>query len=327
MPELVPVTDDIRRATKSTVRRIFFGPDELRAGWRLLLFIVLVVAIGVPVGWLSSRFIPPLTGTLIPGDVIPNEVLRFFVVLLASLVMGRIERRTLGDYGLPARNMLGKDFWAGGVWGFVMISGIIGLMAVTHTYAFGGMTLSPAQVVKYGLLWGVAFLFVGFAEEFSFRGYIQFTLTKGLGFWPATAVTCALFAWVHHGNPGETWMGLLNIVLIAAFICLALRRTGSLWFPIGWHLAFDWGESFFYSVPDSGTHVVGHLFDATIQGNKWLTGGTVGPEASVFNVLVTVVGVVVFTQLYRQAKYPRNGSQRGTPMLVTASPDQRHLTQ
>ena len=306
MTDLVPIAADPRPAEQeSRLRRLFFGP-ELRAGWRLVLFVLLVAAIGIPVNWLTSRFIPPLSGTLAPGDVIPVEARRFFVALLASLVMAKIERRSIGQYGLPVQAMFGKSFWVGSVWGFTMISAIIGMMAATHCYMFGATTIrSVAEVAKAGALWGVAFLLVGFAEEFSFRGYIQFTLTKGLGFWPASAATCALFAWVHHGNPGETWVGLFNIVLIAAFLCLALRRTGSLWFPIGWHMAFDWGESFFYSVPDSGTHVVGHLFNATIQGNKWLTGGTVGPEASVFNVLVTILGIVLLARLYPKAKYPR----------------------
>lgn len=298
-------------ASPGMLRTIFLGPAGLRAGWRLLLFVLVVAAIAVPVGWLSSRFIPPMGGEVAPGLVIANDLRRFLVVLLASYVMARWERRTLGDYGLPARGMFGKEFWAGSLWGFLMLSAILGLMTATHSYSLGTLALDPPAILKFGVLWALAFLAVGFAEEFAFRGYLQFTLTTGLGFWPAAALTCALFAWVHHGNPGETWVGLLNIVLIAGFICLALRRTGSLWFPIGWHMAFDWGESFFYSVPDSGTSVVGHLFNATIQGNKWLSGGTVGPEASLFNVLVTVLGIVLLARIYPQARYPRAAAPAG----------------
>jgi membrane protease YdiL (CAAX protease family) len=201
-----------------------------------------------------------------------------------------------------------------------MLTVIMGLMAVTGVYSPGSLALAPPAMVKFGILWALGFLSVGFAEEFGFRGYLQFTLTSGMGFWPAAALTCTLFAWVHHGNPGENWVGLLNIVLIAAFICLALRRTGSLWFPIGWHMAFDWGESFFYSVADSGTWVVGHLFNASVQGNKWLSGGSVGPEASLFNVLVTVAGIALFARLYPQAKYPREGPRAGIGATLPAHP-------
>lgn len=305
MQSVPPAPPDRAARARDTLRHIFFGPGELRAGWRLLLFIALIALISFPVHWLTSGFIPRMGGgSATPGLVIANELRRFLVVLLASYVMTRLEKRTLGDYGLPARGTLGKDFWIGSLWGFVMLTAIMGLMAATHSYSLGTMALDPPAAVKFGALWAVAFLAVGFAEEFGFRGYLQFTLTTGMGFWPAAALTCALFAWVHHGNPGETWVGLVNIVLIAGFICLALRRTGSLWFPIGWHMAFDWGESFFYSVPDSGTSVVGHLFNVTIQGNKWLSGGSVGPEASVFNVLITVLGIALLARLYPQAQYP-----------------------
>src|SRR5690349_4086116 len=182
MPDLVPITTDQGSAVQqSTLRRVFFFDSELRAGWRLVLFIMLLIASGVAVSWLTSRFIPPLSGTLSVSDVIPNELRRLLVVLLASLVMARIERRTIGNYGLPGRTMFGKNFWIGTLWGFAMVSSIIGLMAASHSYAFGAVTLSLAPAIKYGLLWGLAFLAVGFAEEFSFRGYIQFTLTKGLG--------------------------------------------------------------------------------------------------------------------------------------------------
>ena len=301
---------------RDLLRRVFFGPSELRAGWRLVLFILAIVLIAFPVGWLTSSYVPRLgAGEATPGLVIANDLRRFLVVLLASWVMALLEKRSLGDYGLPARGMFGKPFWVGALWGFLMLSAIIGLMGLTHSYSLGALALAAPAIMRFGLLWALAFLAVGFAEEFAFRGYLQFALTGGLGFWPAAVLTCALFAWVHHGNPGETWVGLLNIVLIAAFICLALRRTGSLWFPIGWHMAFDWGESFFYSVPDSGTNVVGHLFNSTIQGSKWLSGGSVGPEASVFNVVVTVVGIVLFARFYPQAQYPRNAA----PDIVVAA--------
>ena len=93
-------------------------------------------------------------------------------------------------------------------------------------------------------------------------------------------------------------------MLIALFLCLALRRTGNLWFAIGWHMAFDWGESFFYSTPNSGIHATGHMLKASLMGSKWLSGGTVGPEASVFDLIVTVAGILLLAKLYPTAKYP-----------------------
>lgn len=96
---------------------------------------------------------------------------------------------------------------------------------------------------------------------------------------------------------------------IALFLCLAFRRTGALWFAIGWHMAFDWGESFFYSTTNSGLQAVGHMLNASLTGSKWLSGGTVGPEASVFDVIVTIAGILLLMKIYPEAKYPRNANR------------------
>jgi hypothetical protein len=250
-------------------------------------------------------------------NVIVGEIFAFGLLLIATLIMAKIEHRRLDDYGLPPRRIFGKNFWAGALWGFVMLSFIIGLMEVTHSYSFGGLALSPFAVVKFGLLWAIAFLLVGLFEESAFRGYVLFTLSTGLGFWPAAVITCVLFALAHSSNPGETWVGLVEIVLIAFFLCLALRRTGTLWFAIGWHMSFDWGESFFYSTPNSGIHATGHLLNASLMGSKWLSGGTVGPEASVFDLIVTLAGILLLAKIYPDAKYPAISA--ATPKLAGIS--------
>ena len=287
----------------NSIRQVFVGRQGVRAGWRLLIFLVLVTVLftaALPLQKvLGRRFGSGFT----PPNVILGEALTFGIILIATLIMGRFEGRSLTEYGLPFRLALGKQFWAGALWGFVMVSIIVGLMASTHAYSPGGFAVSPMAGLKYGFLWGVGFLLVGLFEESAFRGYMQFTLTTGMGFWPAALLTCLLFAGAHIGNGGENLVGVSEIVLIALFLCLALRRTGNLWFAIGWHMAFDWGESFFYSTPNSGIHFTGHMLNAKLMGSKWLSGGTVGPEASIFDLLVTFAGILLLAKIYPDAKY------------------------
>jgi membrane protease YdiL (CAAX protease family) len=283
---------------------IFVGRCGVRAGWRILIFFALLLTlfrITVPLQRIVGQW---LGHDFNATNVALSRAFTFALLFLATAIVGKFEHRRLADYGLPARGMLGKNFWIGALWGFVMLSCIIGMMIAAHAYSTGSAALAPLAIVKFGFLWALAFLMVGLFEEFTFRGYLQFTLTWGLGFWPAAAVTCVIFALAHRGNPGETWVGLVEIVLIALFLCLALRRTGNLWFAIGWHMAFDWGESFFYSTPNSGIHATGHLLNASLMGSKWLSGGSVGPEASVFDLLVTIAGILLLAKLYPDAKYP-----------------------
>lgn len=288
----------------SRLQTIFVGPQGVRAGWRLTVYFALLAALFSASAPLQRKFFNNLGTDFSPVNVIVGELFTFAVILIVTLIMGRFEHRHLGDYGLPPRQFLGKQFWTGALWGFVMLSFIVALMAATHAYTPGSMELSAGNAVKYGLLWAIGFLMVGLFEEFSFRGYMLYTLTSGITFWPAAVLTCVLFAWAHHGNPGESWVGVLEIVLIAFFLCLALRRTGNLWFAIGWHMAFDWGESFFYSTPNSGIQATGHMLRARLMGSKWLSGGSVGPEASVFDLIVTIAGILLLAKLYPDAKYP-----------------------
>jgi hypothetical protein len=95
--------------------------------------------------------------------------------------------------------------------------------------------------------------------------------------------------------------GALEVFLFAIFACLTLRRTGALWFAIGFHAAGDYAETFLFSVRDSGYAASWTFLNSSFHGPGWLTGGKVGPEASVFSMLVLCVAMFCFHFLYPQA--------------------------
>jgi membrane protease YdiL (CAAX protease family) len=141
------------------------------------------------------------------------------------------------------------------------------------------------------------------AEEFLFRGYAQFTLTTGIGFWPSAFLLSGLFGLVHATNGGEAVLGDLSVVSFGLLLCLFLRRTGNLWCAVGFHLGYDWGQTFLYGVPNSGLLPSQSLLNASLNGPRWLTGGTVGPEASIFCPIVLAIVAIVFSLKYRDARY------------------------
>jgi membrane protease YdiL (CAAX protease family) len=218
--------------------------------------------------------------------------------------MSRIEKRPFSVYGLPPRAAFGKLFWTGSVWGLLAITLLLSMMRGFHGFYFGHIALHGIRILKFAAFWGLFFLVVGLFEEFLLRGYTQFTLTRALGFWPAAVILSMAFGAMHLGNSGEAWVGLLSAGLIGFFFCLTLRRTGNLWFAVGFHQAFDWGETFLYSVPNSGTTAPGHLLNPSLQGPVWLTGGSVGPEGSVFVFVMIAILWIVFDRMYPDVKYP-----------------------
>jgi len=98
---------------------------------------------------------------------------------------------------------------------------------------------------------------------------------------------------------------LFNAGAFGLLACFLLRRTGNLWMPSGLHLAFDWGETYFYGVADSGQTLPGHLLNSTSSGPTWLSGGTVGPEGSLLCTLLIVLVWVFCAAWLREVKYPK----------------------
>jgi membrane protease YdiL (CAAX protease family) len=300
-------------AAPSPLRNIFVGSNGLRAGWRLLVFLVLFGICAAILERLSLFLAGPGRFTLV--SIAFMELVLFGSALSASGIMGRIEKRTFADYGLPAQGAFGSRFWEGSLWGFVALSFLLLLLRITRSFEYGVPAIKGLELGKYALLWGCVFLLVALAEEYTFRGYPLFTLSSGIGFWPAALILSALFGLVHLGNPGESWLGGFNAGFIGVFFCLTLRRSGSLWFAIGTHMGWDWGETFFYGVPDSGQVAPGHFLSPVFHGSKWLTGGTVGPEGSVLAMVVVAMMFMAFHYRFPPATRPRQ-FESGEPVPV-----------
>ena len=277
---------------------VLFNDRGLRAGWRLLIYILLTAISFTLIGFVARRFVAPTRGVPPPSAVMVQEVLGFAVVFGCALIMSRIERRSPGEYGLPAAEAFGRKFGLGMFFGLLEISVLIGLISAFGGYSFGPLALSPKAIVGWGLLHLALFTVVGFFEEFMFRGYTQFTLADGIGFWPAALLLSLGFGAIHLLNPGEGPVGAASVVLVGIFFAFTLQRTGNLWYAVGLHATFDWGETYLFSVPNSGTFMEGHLSNSILHGAKWLTGGTVGPEGSVFCFLTMGLQFLVVMWLF-----------------------------
>jgi membrane protease YdiL (CAAX protease family) len=277
-------------------QELFFGPEGLRSGWSFALYLALLVALSAGLRFLLHSPMHHLAGTL--WQMLAQYVVLTSCALLPALAMSRMEKRPFGIYGLPARGAFGKTFAWGVVWGFAALSLLLVALRGFHAFYFGFIGVHGTKALKFAMFWAAFFLFVGFFEEFLFRGYTLFTLSRGISFWPAALALSTLFGYVHLGNPGESWRGGLSAGLIGLFFCFTVRRTGNLWFAVGCHASWDWAESYFYGVPDSGMMTQGHLLNSSFRGPAWLTGGTVGPEGSVLVFVVIAILFVAFHALH-----------------------------
>ena len=288
------------RKLSELVDEIFWTEHKLRAGWRLLIYLLFVALFTLTGNFLTTALhLPQIARTgLTATSMLVQECGGVIATFAAAAIMGMLETRPFGGYGLPRAGAFGARFWQGVSWGITMIAAMIFLIRAFGGFSFGDLALRGSTLWGYAALWGVVFVFVGLFEEFLFRGYAQFTLATGIGFWPAAIALSAGFGLVHLFNPGEAKVGALSVFVIGMFFCLTLRRTGNLWFAVGLHAAFDWGETFLFSVPDSGLVAPGHLLNSSFHGPAWLTGGTVGPEGSVMAFAVVGLATILFVFVF-----------------------------
>jgi len=305
----VPATGDLSdEGTQfmKTVNSVFREPDGLRVAWRLpialTIWFALLTAMQILLylipglhDWVRQQAASGLTS---PNLMFILEGPILVATLGAMALMSKIEGRSFADYYLPGKEAFGKRFWQGLLFGFLMLSVLIGIIAVGHGFSFGPSELSAAATLRVGSLYLAGFFLVGLFEEASFRGYLQATLQQAMGFWSAALILAALFGGTHLGNSSETWVGAFMAGCFGLFEAFVLLRTGNLWFGIGLHTAWDWSETFFYSTPDSGVMGTSRLLGSSLQGPVWLSGGSSGPEASVFCALTLVLSAIAIHFLF-----------------------------
>jgi len=287
-------------------RHLFLGPHGIRSPWRVVFAIALFEVFTFVLGtllvssptiyrWLRSA---PPGGILTPGLLLFGEGLRTAAALLTGLAMAKFENRTFSDYRVPWKEAFGSRFWQGVPLGLGMLALLMFSLRLFRAVSFVHQDIDPFIAFRNGVLYGVGYVLVAFFEEATFRGYMQSAIEAEFGFWPSAVVLSTIFAAVHLQNPGESSFGVVMAGCFGLLAAFSVLRTGSIWFAVGLHAAWDWGQSFWYGVPNSGVMAQGHVWNCLLHGPDWLTGGSVGPEGSLLVLPVLLLLALAIHRLF-----------------------------
>lgn len=293
---------------------LIFNDYGLRAGWRILIFAILFRIVLLPTIAMATR---PIRGQIesVVGNI--SETLVLICVLLATWIMAWIESRSWLDYGLRDRSAPGRFLSGAGI-GFVSLTLMLAVMRAAHDFYFGPQAMHGSALAAAAAMNLLGFLMVALLEENLFRGYAFYTLIDGIGFWPAAVVMSAVFAAAHTNNPGEAKVGIVAVFAFGMMLAFSIWRTGTLLWGIGFHLLWDYSETFIYGVPDSGFVSPEHLLSAKLSGPAWITGGSVGPEGSWFIFLVLALIALAIHLAYPKRRFLLP-AREAKPQLSSAS--------
>lgn len=288
------------------MKRLFIGSGGIRSGWRVAMFAILTYSFKA----VFRRLIlaipvvkPPMhalaAGSFNPSALLILETVNLASALLAALIMLKLEHQSFTGYGMPGGEAFRSRFWQGLAVGLGAALLLFLLLRMEGVFFFGHLVLTARAIVLYAGAWAAACVLLGLYEEFVFRGYVLHTLQHGMGFWGAALLSSGLFGAIHLGNGSDPWYIVLSAATFGMLYCLSVRRSGTIWFAVGLHAAFDFSETFLFS-PSGGASVSGHLLDSSLNGPAWLTGGIAGPEASLNGALVFVLMFLIVNRLGRR---------------------------
>ena len=221
------------------------------------------------------------------------EIFRFGAIwACAFLLVGFFEEGTFRCY-LQFTLSRGINFW----WALA---------------AVGAACLYLALTTKGNGVWGVyAFALVGLLPCL----LLHMKKAPGAAFWQAAWVTSTLFGFIHTSNNGENWIGIFAAAAIGFVFCVSVRVTGSAWWAIGCHAAWDWAETYFFGAADSGQVASGHYLTTTPAGNTLWSGGTDGPEGSLLVLAVILLLLVALVAIYGRKKPAALGAAIAEPVV------------
>jgi len=277
------------------IKKYFINQKEkrLRAGWRLLLFLI-----AVPVTMrVLDMIIRPLFGNSLQINAVKWSFRGILVVLGVTLLVWIwrkcIDKKSLVSLGLKVNSMAWWDMVIGFLLSvlmaglFFLTMMIFGYIEINEISWHGDYIVSGLEIVL--LFFGIG-LATGYSEELGFRGYILQNLEEGIGLRWAILVSCILYGAMHMANPNSTILSGLLIMGFGFLRIFGWLRTGQLWLSIGMHAGWNFSQGPIFGFSISGLES-NHLIKHTLQGPRWLTGGEFGPEASLFIIPILILAL------------------------------------
>lgn len=303
-------------------RRILFGPDGLRSGWRIVLF-SFVMAVFMLVGGLLFSALPLQS---LFGQFMGSSVVMLLAALAAGwLLLSRLDKRPPGALGFGLTQAVPRELISGfAIGGLAMVATVVGLL-VAGMIRYEPETGTVAGYVSMLLNHLVVLAFAAAAEEAIFRGYPFQALVQGVGPVAATILGSAAFAAAHAWNPDVGVIPFWNLFAAGVLLSIAYLHTRSLWFATAVHLGWNWTMASALDLPVSGLdYFRTPLYEPSIGGPDWITGGAFGPEGG---LAATVAFGLALLAVLRLPWVRQSAEMRALRPLVNGRLEQGRLEQ
>ena len=244
-----------------------------------------------------------------PAPAKPRKKIRHMIwaVVLIALAM-MLAGQLLGDLSMNAllytllcerpifRSFLhlGPNGGSGNTWKLFGLGLLVGFamnaLCILAAYLHGDLDFSVGRFDLPYLLGALGCVCVqSGAEELLCRGYMFGAVRERYNVWVAGIVNAFLFGALHLANPGVTVLSVVNIVLFGLALSVAMAKMESLWFCVAVHTAWNFSQSIFFGLPNSGIVSQGSFLHLEAATDSVLYSTAFGVEGTITTSLVLLI--------------------------------------
>jgi len=296
---------------------ILIREGKLRAGWRILFFILTLFSIAFGVSIIVSRvkricaplsLIPPLPIPY-PYRLLIERSLIFFLLLFVSAIFARfVDKRPARTIGFSFHKGFLKEYLLGLIISFILVGVIFLIEWAVGLIKVETSLITKELIFKVGFISLVFFIFQSAFEELLFRGYLFQNLIAGTNEIAAIVILSTIFGLAHLGNPNATLLSTVNTVLAGVWLSIAYIKTRSLWFPSGLHFSWNYFMGTIFGLPVSGVSEGSSLLRSIHQKGRILTGGSYGPEGGLICTIILTIVTWYILRTKKIAPHPQLSS-------------------
>jgi membrane protease YdiL (CAAX protease family) len=237
--------------------------------------------------------------------MIIRMVLDFLVVMGVYATLGR----RLGGFPLVGATPI-RFVLIGLATGLVVMTAAIVAIIATKNADAAPSSQSVGSAISHGAGW-MMFDFIGATgEELYGRVAVLLVAERFVGWRGAAIISGLVFLIPHLGNPGANWVWLLRLFVQGVLLAIAVYRTESFWWGAGYHTGWNWASAPLFGAAGSGYLDQGHLLDFAPTGPAWITGGTVGPEGSLFAFIAVLCAFGLLLAMVRPRPLPSDSESK-----------------
>ncbi len=272
-----------------------------------------VLGEGIIIGILYGMGYAPLHGVMPVGQI--GGVLPYYGFLVFSLVTFAywrfVEKQTFRAIGFSRKTV---DYLPGALIAVIMLLVIMSVCCISGSMTFGGFNINTD--IKSLIIWLLAFVIQGSAEEIMCRGFLLNSLKKRISVPLAILISSTVFAVLHL--IGTTLfdaafvyviLGIINLYLISFIFSILSMWRSNIWIACGLHSIWNFILNTIMGLSVSGNESVsGGAALFSVKETNILNGAEYGIESSIITTIVLGMSLFVMIRIWK-GRIGKNGIQ------------------